>query len=115
MHFSIFHMTMCMYSLKHEAQPEVFQNVFSGFWWAIPTGILSAGFVEQYGSLKNLNDYSAEADIHFVRLEVGEGHPWLNQSVSELSLPPGLLMAVIQRRGKVVVPRGDTLIQDDRR
>ena len=40
MHFSIFHMTMCMYSLKHEAQPEVFQNVFSGFWWVIPTGTL---------------------------------------------------------------------------
>lgn len=73
--------SLMMYSLEHEAQPEVFQNAFSGFWWAastlltvgygdiypvtlmgkivgifitflgvgmvaIPTGILSAGFVE---------------------------------------------------------------------
>ena len=139
--------SLCMYSLEHEAQPEVFQNAFSGFWWAvstlltvgygdiypvtiagrifgivitflgvgmvaIPTGILSAGFVEQYSRLKSLNAYSAEADIHFVRLEVGKEHPWLNQSVSDLSLPPGLLMAAIQRRGKVVVPRGDTVIQE---
>lgn len=138
--------SLFMYSLEHEAQPEVFQNAFSGFWWAvstlltvgygdiypitipgrifgivitflgvgmvaIPTGILSAGFVEQYTRLKTLKDYSLEADIRFVRLEVNEGHPWLEQKVSDLSLPPGLLMAVIQRRGEVVVPRGDTVIR----
>ena len=78
----------------------------------LSTAALSAGFVEQYSRLKSLNAYSAEADIHFVRLEVGKEHPWLNQSVSGLSLPPGLLMAAIQRRGKVVVPRGDTVIQE---
>lgn len=138
--------SLFMYSLEHEVQPEVFQNAFSGFWWAvstlltvgygdiypitipgrifgivitflgvgmvaIPTGILSAGFVEQYTRLKTLKDYSLEADIRFVRLEVQDAHPWLNQKVSELSLPPGLLMAVIQRKGDVVVPRGDTVIQ----
>lgn len=138
--------SLFMYSLEHEAQPEVFQNAFSGFWWAvstlltvgygdiypitipgrifgivitflgvgmvaIPTGILSAGFVEQYTRLKTLKDYSMEADIRFVRLEVHEDHPWLNQKVSDLSLPPGLLMAVIQRKGDVVVPRGDTVIE----
>lgn len=138
--------SLFMYSLEHEAQPEVFQNAFSGFWWAvstlltvgygdiypitipgrifgivitflgvgmvaIPTGILSAGFVEQYTRLKSLNDYSLEADIRFVRLEVQEDHPWLDQKVSDLSLPPGLLMVVIQRMGDVVIPRGDTVIQ----
>lgn len=140
--------SLFMYSLEHEAQPDVFQNAFSGFWWAvstlltvgygdiypitipgrifgivitflgvgmvaIPTGILSAGFVEQYTKLKSLDDYSMEADIRFVRLEVSEGHPWMGKKVSELSLPPGLLMALIQRQGDVVVPRGDTRIQKD--
>ena len=73
--------SLCMYSLEHEAQPDVFENAFSGIWWAtstlmtvgygdiypvttagkmlgiiitligagmiaIPTGIISAGFVE---------------------------------------------------------------------
>lgn len=137
--------SLCMYSLEHEAQPEVFKNAFSGFWWAvstlltvgygdiypitiqgrifgivitflgvgmvaIPTGILSAGFVEQYTRIKSLKDYSMEANIRFVRLEVQENHPWTGQRVSELPLPPGLLIAVIQRRGEVVVPRGDTII-----
>lgn len=80
--------SLLMYSLEHEAQPEVFVNAFSGFWWAantlltvgygdvipitlagkicgviltflgvgmvaIPTGILSAGFMEQVSSLKH--------------------------------------------------------------
>lgn len=138
--------SLCMYSLEHTVQPEVFKNAFSGFWWAvstlltvgygdiypitvagrafgiaitflgvgmvaIPTGILSAGFVEQYTRLKSFNDYSLEADIRFVRLEVEDDHPWRNQMVMELPLPPGLLLAVIQRQGEVVVPRGNTVIQ----
>ena len=77
-----------IYSVEHEAQPNVFENAFSGIWWsvsamltvgygdiypitpvgqimaifiaflgvgvvAIPTGIISAGFVEQYQKDQN--------------------------------------------------------------
>lgn len=140
--------SLCMYSLEHEVQPDVFENAFSGFWWAvstlltvgygdiypitisgrifgiiitflgvgmvaIPTGILSAGFVEQYTRLKSLSDYSLETDIRFIRLEVqGEDHPWRNQRVRDIPLPPGLILAVIQRDEEVVVPRGDTVLRD---
>ncbi|MCD8145550.1 MAG: hypothetical protein LUD79_09535 [Oscillospiraceae bacterium] len=80
---------------------------------AIPTGILSAGFVEQYTRLKSLSDYSLETDIRFIRLEVqGEDHPWRNQRVRDIPLPPGLILAVIQRDEEVVVPRGDTVLRD---
>lgn len=138
--------SLCMYSLEHEVQPEVFQNAFSGFWWAvstlltvgygdiypitipgrifgmmitflgvgmvaIPTGILSAGFVEQYTRLKGLKDYALETDIRFVQLTVSQNHPWLGLKVSQLPLPPGLLIVVIKRNENVVVPRGDTIIQ----
>ncbi len=139
--------SLCMYGLEHEAQPDVFRNAFSGFWWsvstlltvgygdiypitalgrlfgiaitflgvgmvAIPTGILSAGFVEQYTRLKSLKDYSEETDICFVRLEIRDGHPWIGRKVKELSLPPGLLMALIQRQGQAVVPRGNSVIRE---
>lgn len=139
--------SLCMYSLENAVQPDVFQNAFSGFWWAvstlltvgygdiypitipgrifgiiitflgvgmvaIPTGILSAGFVEQYTRLKSFNDYSREADIRFVRLEVQGEHPWLNKRVMDLPLPPGLILAVIQRESEIIVPRGDTVIQE---
>ncbi len=87
--------SLCMYSLEHEAQPEVFQNAFSGFWWAvstlltvgygdiypvtilgrifgigitflgvgmvaIPTGILSAGFVEEMSEIQKRENRSME-------------------------------------------------------
>mgnify|MGYP003419923041 FL=1 len=34
--------SLCMYSLEHEAQPEVFSNAFSGIWWATST-LLTVG------------------------------------------------------------------------
>lgn len=78
--------SLCMYGFEHDAQPEVFNNAFSGIWWAmstvltigygdiypitiggriiaifiallgvcavaIPTGVISAGFVEYYSRL----------------------------------------------------------------
>ena len=77
-----------IYSVEHDAQPDVYENAFSGIWWsvsamltvgygdiypitvvgqimaiiiaflgvgvvAIPTGIISAGFVEQYQKEQN--------------------------------------------------------------
>lgn len=137
--------SLCMYGLEHEAQPDVFKNAFSGFWWsvstlltvgygdiypitvagrvfgilitflgvgmvAIPTGILSAGFVEQYTILKNSMDYLMEEELRFIRLNVSaEDHPWTGKKVMELPLPPGLILAVIQRDGETIIPRGDTV------
>ena len=100
--------SLCMYSLEHDAQPQVFSNAFSGIWWAvstlltvgygdiypittlgkifgilitflgvgmvaIPTGIISAGFVDQYSRLKRISEYGTEADIHFIRIHLTPG------------------------------------------
>lgn len=136
-----------MYGLEHEAQPEVFDNAFSGIWWsvstlltvgygdiypvtlagkifgivitflgvgmvAIPTGILSAGFVEQYQILKESKEYLLNEEIRFVRLEVKEDHPWKGKKVRDLELPPGMILAVVQREGEVIIPNGDTQIRE---
>ena len=90
-----------IYSAEHEAQPEAFDNAFSGMWWsisalltvgygdiypitaagrimgiliallgvavvAIPTGIISAGFVERYTKEQN-----REKHFHDIK-ELGE-------------------------------------------
>lgn len=137
--------SLCMYSLEHEAQPEVFRNAFSGIWWsvsalltvgygdiypvtlagqiigiliaflgvgmvAIPTGIISAGFVEHYTKLKTLTEYSNEADIRFITLVIEKGKAWENITVSELALPHGLILAAICRGRETIVPRGDTVL-----
>ena len=116
---------LVMYNLEHPVQPEVFENAFSGFWWAvstlltvgygdiypvtiagrvfgiiitflgvgmvaIPTGILSAGFVEHYTRIKTMNEASEESDIRFVQLRVG-------LRVSELDISRKTMIVMIRR------------------
>ncbi len=140
--------SLCMYSLEHEAQPEVFSNAFSGIWWAtstlltvgygdiypittlgkifgifisflgvgmvaIPTGIISAGFVNQYTSIKNKALYGYKKDMHFIKIHMRDGDKWIGMRVADLRLPSGIVMAVIKRKGQIIVPRGDVVIQLD--
>ena len=137
--------SLCMYSLEHEAQPEVFQNAFSGIWWsastlltvgygdiypvttlgrvfsiiitflgvgmvAIPTGIISAGFVEQYSQFKKLGDYGIEQNIRFVRFVLNRHDSWVGKTVRDLALPLGCLIAAIQRGDKLIIPNGDVVL-----
>lgn len=78
---------------------------------AIPTGIISAGFVEYYTKMKAISDYSKGNDVHFITLQIQENHPWIDQRVSEIFIPPGLIMAVICRGKETIVPRGDTMFK----
>ena len=134
--------SLCMYSLEHDAQPEVFKNAFSGIWWsvstlltvgygdiypvttlgkavsivitflgvlmvAIPTGIISAGFVEQYSRFKRLGDYAKEEELNFVVVELHEKDAWVKTCIKDLMLPRGILIAAVKRDNELVVPRGD--------
>ena len=139
--------SLCMYSLEHEAQPDVFQNAFSGIWWAastlltvgygdiypvttlgkvfgifisflgvgmvaIPTGIISAGFVDQYSRLKRRNEYGYEADMHFIKIEIGPNDKWLGQRIADLKLPSGMIVAIIKRDNDILIPRGDLILEE---
>ncbi len=140
--------SLCMYSLEHEAQPQVFQNAFSGIWWAastlltvgygdiypittlgklfgifitflgvgmvaIPTGIISAGFVDQYSTMKRRSDYGYEADMHFIRVHIEEGDRWCDKRIADLLLPAGVIVAIIKRKNEVLIPRGDVVLQEE--
>ena len=78
---------------------------------AIPAGIISAGFVEQYTRLKRLGDYAEEEDLHFIKTELHRGDLWVGKTVRELHLPQGVILAVIQRGGDTIIPRGDVALK----
>lgn len=78
---------------------------------AIPTGIISAGFVEQYSRLKRLSDYEREENLHFVKVEISPSDDWSGKQIRELSFPRGLIIAVIQRGKDTIVPRGDIVLK----
>ncbi len=77
---------------------------------AIPTGIISAGFVEQYSRLQSL-DNGAEEDVHFIKIQIDKSDKWAGRNISELDLPKGIIIAIIQRKNETVIPRGNTKIR----
>lgn len=140
--------SLCMYSLEHEAQPEVFANAFSGLWWsvstlltvgygdiypittagqlvgivitvlgvgmvAIPTGIISAGFVEQYSRLKRISELAQESDINFIKVRLQKNDEWVGKTITEIQPPHGMIVAAIQRKQEIVVPRGNVMLMDN--
>ncbi len=78
---------------------------------AIPTGIISAGFVEEYTKIKTYK--GSEHELQFVVSEVIEGHPWANKMVRDIVFPPELILAMIIRKGESLIPKGDTFLYKD--
>lgn len=138
--------SMCMYSIENTAQPDVFENAFSGIWWAvstlltigygdiypvtplgqaisivitilgvgmvaIPTGIISAGFVDQYSRIKKMNEYGREEAVHFIKVPVSETDRYSGRSIRELGMPSSIIIAAVLRDGKTIVPNGDVILQ----
>lgn len=74
---------------------------------AIPTGIISAGFVEQYQRLKRIGDYGGGSGIHFIHFFLEKKDAWCEKAIKELELPGDLRIVVLKRKNQVIVPRGD--------
>lgn len=137
--------SLCMYSVEHDAQPDVFKNAFSGIWWAtstlltvgygdiypvtlmgqilgivitflgvglvaIPTGIISAGFVEEYQRAKRLSDVQREEAVHFIEAVIKPRDKWAGKHIRELGMPRTTIIAAIIRDGTTIIPRGDVQI-----
>ena len=80
---------------------------------AIPTGIISAGFVEHHTKLKTKSSYMDEANVRFVSIKITEHHSLINKQIKELNLPKGLIISVIIRNSEPLIPRGDMIIKQD--
>ena len=140
-----------MYSAEHAAQPDKFENAFSGIWWsistlmtvgygdiypitavgkimaiftallgvgvvAVPTGIISAGFVEQYQKnehsdktyrdVSHIGEVLADKESGFVGLSVGEVNRGYGMKV--LILLRGEL--TVLAADSVTIAEGDILV-----
>ena len=136
-----------IYSVEHEAQPEVFENAFSGIWWsvsamltvgygdiypitvmgqimaifiaflgvgvvAIPTGIISAGFVEQYQ--KDQNADIEHPDIDKVgEILVTNENKLAGLTVSELKMEYDTNVYIILRDELTVLATDNTKLREN--
>lgn len=136
--------SLCMYSVEHDAQPEVFRNAFSGIWWsmstlltvgygdiypittlgrvmaiciaylgvgavAIPTGIISAGFVEQYqrkSSITNVRD----ADIKEIA-EIFVDRHYAGKTIEEVEEEDNIKIFLVLRDDLSILPQKDTVLK----
>ncbi|MCR5033229.1 MAG: ion transporter [Lachnospiraceae bacterium] len=144
--------SLCIYSLEHDAQPEVFENALSGLWWtvstiftvgygdvypitplgrlmailitflgvgavAIPTGIISAGFVEQYTKLQKHRPGSRNV----ATVIVDENSPYLGHTIGEVEKDFNLEIHTLMRDGVLILPTDavrlkaqDTVVYENR-
>ncbi|MBO4337803.1 MAG: ion transporter [Lachnospiraceae bacterium] len=77
---------------------------------AIPTGIISAGFVEQYSHLKKLGESLAGEDVQFVRISLGKKDKWVGCAIKDLGLPKDISVSMVQRDQEILIPRGDLVL-----
>ena len=78
---------------------------------AIPTGIISAGFVDQYSRLKRMSEYAQEEDIQFIKVNLRRQDRWVGMAIKDLDLPYGVIVAMVRRGRENVVPRGNVVLR----
>ena len=136
--------SLCMYSVEHDSQPEVFRNAFSGIWWsmstlltvgygdiypittlgrimaiciaylgvgavAIPTGIISAGFVEQYQRKSGLSNIK-QTDIREIA-EIFVDKRYAGKTVEEMEAAEQVTIFLILREDLSILPQKDTILK----
>ncbi len=79
---------------------------------AIPTGIISAGFVEHYSRVKLLANFARDEHVDMLTINVTEGHSWSGRTISEISGPDHFAPAVVMRDGEALVPIGDLRLKN---
>ena len=75
---------------------------------AIPTGIISAGFVEQYTELSNgRRRTGGTGDISLQTVVTDIDSAWIGMDAEELKKSRGLILLMVRRSGKVLLPSED--------
>lgn len=138
--------SLLMYGVEHEAQPDVFKNALSGFWWsmatiftigygdiypitpvgkimalvisflgvgmvAIPTGIISAGFVEQFAKIDRYKGHEHGRELQYVTGVIDKQHKWVGKPVGSIELPPQSKLVLIVRGGEMLLPGNEMKIE----
>lgn len=138
------YITLFIFFVEYDAQPDIFRNAFSGIWWsmstlltvgygdiypvttlgrimaiciaylgvgavAIPTGIISAGFVEQYQRKSSISDIK-NADIREIA-EIKIDKTQAGKTVEEIEETDFVSIYLIFRDDLSILPQKDTMLK----
>ncbi|MCR4605798.1 MAG: ion transporter [Eubacterium sp.] len=79
---------------------------------AIPTGIISAGFVERYTRVKSLSGETKDGDMRYVMIPVVDEHEWTDKRIRNIKKPDGTVIVSVIRGERLIVPKPDTIIRE---
>lgn len=51
--------------------------------------------------------------VHLVEKEIRKGHKWIGLTLSEIKKKPNFLIIMIHRGGKIIIPNGSTVIEEE--
>ena len=61
--------------------------------------------------LRTFNDYQEKNDMELSEMRLTQEHPWCGCALSDIDLPESVLVVLIQRNKKSLVPRGSTSLK----
>jgi len=63
--------------------------------------------------LRTFTDYQEKNEIQLINLHISSNNPWKSLMVKEIMLPPEMLLVTIMRGEEIIVPNGDTIIDEN--
>ena len=79
---------------------------------AIPTGILSAGFVQQYTMIKDIEGTIDENPLDHIVLLIQKDHIWCQKRIGSISIPEGMKIAAVLRGNESIRAYEDEIIRE---
>ena len=60
--------------------------------------------------MKTFNDYTDQVAVQFIWFVIKPNHPWVNNQIKDIILPPDTLLVMIKRENEQFVPNGNTTL-----
>ena len=60
--------------------------------------------------MKTFTDYVDEVPVRFIQFRIVGEHPWSEQAVKDILLPPDTILVLLLRMGEKIVPNGNTVL-----
>lgn len=67
---------------------------------------------DHYCALKTFTDYTGDINTDILELKITKDSPWVNKTIREANIPEGVLIMMIKRGNKILVPKGATVIKE---
>lgn len=101
--YDIFHIVFCVSLLSVALQGTLLP------WISGKLGLIDT----DNNVLKTFTDYQDDTGTALIQLKIGERHPWIGKTLTEINLIAHALVVIIKRGEDTLIPQGNTEIQQD--